>query len=48
MDPDASRFTDIETGSLVDVYERSAFEDTRRKAAKFGAKGTTLRAHKPT
>lgn len=38
---------DVETGTLVDVYSRSAFEDTRRKAAKFGARGATLRAHKP-
>lgn len=40
-------FADVVTGSLVDVYERSAFEDTRRKARRFGAKGATLRAHKP-
>jgi len=37
----------IETGSLVDVYGRSAFEETRRKAARFGARGATLRARKP-
>src|SRR5438876_3365199 len=29
-------FTDIETGDLVDTYARSAFEDTRQKAEKFG------------
>ena len=38
---------EVETGTLVDVYGRSAFEDTRRKAAKFGARGATLRARKP-
>jgi hypothetical protein len=31
----------------VDTYARSAFEDTRRKAAKFGAMGSTIRAAKP-
>ena len=38
---------EVETGSLVDVYGRSAFPDTRRKARTFGARGTTLRARKP-
>jgi hypothetical protein len=28
---------------LVDTYARSNFEDTRRKAQKFGARGTTVR-----
>jgi hypothetical protein len=28
----------------VDTYAWSAFEDTRRKAAKFGAMGSTIRA----
>ena len=37
----------IETGLLVDTYARSAFEDTRRKAQKYGAHGTTLKAHRP-
>jgi len=32
----------------VDVYSRSSFEDTRRKAMKYGAQGTTVMAHKPT
>lgn len=32
------------TGNLVDTYARSAFEDTRAKAAKFGARGTTVKA----
>ncbi len=34
-------------GDLIDTYSRSAVEDTRRKAAKFGAKGSTIRATKP-
>ena len=41
-------FTDIRQGDLVDVYSRSAFEDTRRKAQKFGAMGGTIRATKPS
>jgi hypothetical protein len=41
-------FTDIRTGDLIDTYANSAFEDTRRKAEKFGARGTTVRASKPT
>jgi hypothetical protein len=40
-------YVDIEQGDLVDTYSRSAFEDTRRKAAKFGAMGSTIRATKP-
>ena len=40
-------FERIETGLLVDTYARSTFEDTRRKAQKFGARGTTLKAFKP-
>ena len=40
-------FTAIRTGDLVDTYARSAFEDTRRKAEKFGARGTTVQATKP-
>jgi hypothetical protein len=39
-------FERIETGNLVDTYARSVFEDTRVKAATFGARGTTLRAFK--
>jgi hypothetical protein len=38
---------DITQGDLVDTCARSAFEDTRRKAAKFGAKGSTIGATKP-
>ena len=40
-------YADITQGKLVDTYARSAFEDTRRKAAKFGAMGSTIRATKP-
>ena len=40
-------YTDITQGELVDTYSRSAFEDTRRKAAKFGAMGSTIRATRP-
>jgi hypothetical protein len=40
-------FEQIETGQLVDTYAQSAFEDTREKAAKYGARGTTVKAFKP-
>jgi len=40
-------YNDIEQGDLVDTYARSKFEDTRRKALKFGAMGSTIRATKP-
>ena len=40
-------YTDIKQGELVDTYARSAYEDTRRKAKKFGAMGSTIRATKP-
>jgi hypothetical protein len=36
----------VETGQLVETYARSAFEDTRRKAQKYGARGTTVKAFK--
>ncbi len=36
-----------DTGQLVDTYTRSKFADTRRKAQKFGARGTTVKAYKP-
>ena len=42
------RYVEIRQGKLVDVYARSVFEDTRRKAQRFGARGTTLKAYKPT
>jgi hypothetical protein len=41
------RYTEIKQGELVDTYARSTFEDTRRKAAKYGAMGSTIRATKP-
>jgi hypothetical protein len=40
-------FVGIEQGDLVDTYAQSKFEDTRRKAEKFGAMGSTIRATKP-
>jgi hypothetical protein len=40
-------YTDIRQGALIDTYARSKFEDTRRKAAKFGAMGSTIQATKP-
>ena len=39
-------YTDITQGALIDTYAHSAFEDTRRKAAKFGAMGASIRATK--
>ena len=40
-------YQDIRQGELVDTYGNSTSEDTRRKAAKFGAMGSTIRATKP-
>jgi hypothetical protein len=40
-------YTEISQGELVDTYARSTFADTRRKAAKYGAMGASLRATKP-
>jgi hypothetical protein len=40
----ARGYRDIQQGELVDTYGRSSSEDTRRKAAKFGAMGSTIRA----
>jgi hypothetical protein len=40
-------FERIETGQLVDTYARSEFPETREKAQKFGARGTTVKAYKP-
>jgi hypothetical protein len=40
-------YTNITQGELIDTYASSAFEDTRRKAAKFGAMGSTIKAYKP-
>jgi hypothetical protein len=39
-------FERIEHGDLVATYAQSAFEDTRRKAEKYGAHGTTVKAFK--
>ena len=39
-------YTDITQGELVDTYARSNYEDTRRKAKKYGAMGSTIRATK--
>jgi hypothetical protein len=41
-------YTEIKYGDLVDTYARSSFEDTRRKARKYGAMGSTIRATKPS
>jgi hypothetical protein len=41
------RYRDIRQGELIDTYARSTFADTRRKAAKYGAMGSTIRATKP-
>ena len=41
------RYIHIKQGELVDAYARSPFADTRRKAAKYGAMGSTIRATKP-
>ena len=41
-------YRNIEQGELVDTYARSQFEDTRRKARKYGAMGSTIRASKPS
>ncbi len=40
-------YRDIEQGEPINTYARSKSEDTRRKAAKFGAMGSTIRATKP-
>ncbi len=40
-------YREIRQGEPVDTYARSKFDDTRRKAAKFGAMGSTIRATKP-
>ncbi len=42
-----ARTQDQALRQLVDTYARSKFEDTRRKAQKFGARGTTTKAYKP-
>jgi len=40
-------FVEIEHGNLIATYMRSTFEDTRQKALKFGANGSTTKAYKP-
>jgi hypothetical protein len=40
-------FVDIKQGKPVDTFAHSNFEDTKRKAEKFGAVGSTIRATKP-
>jgi hypothetical protein len=40
-------YIDITQGEPVDTYARSQFEDTRRKAKKYGAMGSTIAAIKP-
>jgi hypothetical protein len=40
-------YVEIRQAPLVDVYARSVFDDTRRKAVKFGAMGAAIRAVKP-
>jgi len=42
----ARGYRDIQQGDLVDTFARSPSDDTRRKAAKFGAMGSTIRATK--
>jgi len=40
-------FERVEHGNLVATYTRSKFEDTRRKALKYGAHGATVKAYRP-
>jgi len=40
-------FERIEHGNLVDTYMRSKFEDTRKKALQYGARGATVKAYRP-
>ncbi|MDQ4042026.1 MAG: hypothetical protein M3141_09805 [Actinomycetota bacterium] len=43
----ARGYTDIQQGDPVDTFSHSSSEDTRRKARRFGAMGSTIRATKP-
>jgi hypothetical protein len=45
-EPERHGFERIETGDLVATYANSKFEDTRDKAFKFGANGSTVKAYK--
>ena len=40
-------YTEIDQGGLIDTFARSTSADVRRKAARFGAMGSTIRATKP-
>jgi hypothetical protein len=40
-------YTDITQGEPVDTFAHSASADTRRKARKYGAMGSTIAATKP-
>ena len=40
-------FETIESGDLINTYMRSKFDDTRPRALKFGAHGTTVKAYEP-
>ena len=39
-------FERVERGGHVETYANSAFEDTRAKAEKYGARGATHKAYK--
>jgi len=43
----ARGYVDIEQADLIDTFSHSTSEDTRRKARKFGAMGSAIRATKP-
>ena len=38
-------YAEIRQGGLVDTFARSKFADARRKAAEFGAMGSTIPRH---
>jgi hypothetical protein len=42
----ARGYIELKQGELIDTYSRSKSENTRRKAAKFGAQGSTISATK--
>jgi hypothetical protein len=43
----ARGYVEIEQAELIDTFSHSKSEDTRRKARKFGAMGSAIRATKP-
>jgi hypothetical protein len=47
VEPGEGRHRGRRVGSGKVERPRSKFEDTRQKAQKFGARGTTLKAYKP-